>query len=185
MPRRGVIAIITTAFALVLLLSFRAPAPVTLGGTGSLPDQGIVGPPGQLRATPAPTATTNGDPGGASAGTGSGAAGSGAQANPTPNTTQAPSGKASGQYTGQVVQTEFGPVQVRIALSAGRITDVTALQLPSGHRRSAEISQYVEPMLRSEALQAQSAQIDLISGATYTSMAYAQSLQSALDQAGG
>jgi uncharacterized protein with FMN-binding domain len=183
MPRRGVIAIITTAFALVLVLSFKTPAPVTLGGTGSSPDQGIVGTPGQVGRTPSATAPATADPG--ASGAGAGPRSGGAQATPTPGATQAPSGKASGQYTGQVVQTEFGPVQVRVTLSAGRITDVTALQLPSGHRRSAEISQYVEPILRSEALQAQSAQIDLISGATYTSMGYAQSLQSALDQAGG
>ena len=56
--------------------------------------------------------------------------------------------------------------------------------MPFDHPRSEAISQYVEPLLRSEALQAQSAQIDLVSGATYTSDAYARSLQSALDQAG-
>lgn len=67
----------------------------------------------------------------------------------------------------------------------GKITDVKALQLPFDRRRSAEISQYVEPYLRSEALQAQSAQIDLISGATYTSTSYAESLQSAIDKARG
>jgi uncharacterized protein with FMN-binding domain len=82
-----------------------------------------------------------------------------------------------------VAQTRFGPVQVQVTIAGGKITDVTALQLPFDHPRSAEISGIVEPMLRSEALAAQSAQIDLISGATYTSDAYAQSLQAALDQA--
>ena len=179
MPRRGVIAVVTTAFALVLLFSFKTPAPVTLGDTGSSPDQGIVGTPGQVGSTPAPTAPPTTAPGGATDRPGAG--------NPTttPGPTRAPSGKTSGTYAGQVVQTEFGPVQVQVTIKDGRMTDVTALQLPSDHRRSAEISQYVAPMLRSEALQAQSAQIDLVSGATYTSMAYAQSLQSALDQAGG
>jgi uncharacterized protein with FMN-binding domain len=90
---------------------------------------------------------------------------------------------ANGTDTGSVVQTRFGPVQVQVTIAGGRITDVTALQLPNDRQRSAEISQIAEPMLRSEALTAQSAQIDLISGATYTSDAYAQSLQSALDQA--
>jgi uncharacterized protein with FMN-binding domain len=82
-----------------------------------------------------------------------------------------------------VVQTRFGPVQVQVTIASGKISDVTALQLPNDRQRSAEISQIVEPMLRSEALTAQSAQIDLVSGATYTSDAYARSLQAALDQA--
>jgi uncharacterized protein with FMN-binding domain len=82
-----------------------------------------------------------------------------------------------------VVQTQFGPVQVQVTIANGKITNVTALQLPSDRQRSAYISGIVGPMLQSEALTAQSAQIDLISGATYTSDAYAQSLQAALDQA--
>jgi uncharacterized protein with FMN-binding domain len=82
-----------------------------------------------------------------------------------------------------VVQTQFGPVQVQVTLANGKITNVTALQLPSDRQRSAYISSIVGPMLQSETLAAQSAQIDLISGATYTSDAYAQSLQAALDQA--
>jgi uncharacterized protein with FMN-binding domain len=74
-------------------------------------------------------------------------------------------------------------VEVQITVSGGKVTDVVALQLPSGGR-SGRISSYAEPSLHSEALSAQSAQIDGVSGATYTSEAYAQSLQAALDQAG-
>ena len=80
---------------------------------------------------------------------------------------------------------QFGDVQVQATFSNGKLTDVKALQLPFDRQRSAEISQYVEPVLRSEALQAQSAQIDLVSGATYTSDSYAHSLQSAIDKAHG
>jgi uncharacterized protein with FMN-binding domain len=76
-----------------------------------------------------------------------------------------------------------GDVQVRIVISNGHLTDVTALRLPSDRATSAYISQVAGPMLRSEALQAQSARIDIISGATYTSVSYAQSLESALRQA--
>ena len=76
-------------------------------------------------------------------------------------------------------------MQVAVTVKGGQITDVTALQLPSSDRHSLSISQAVEPMLREEALQAQSANIDLISGATYTSTGYARSLQSALDQLNG
>jgi uncharacterized protein with FMN-binding domain len=85
--------------------------------------------------------------------------------------------------TGQVAQTRYGPVQVRIVETAGRLTDVTAIQLPSASSHSAEIAAHAAPILRSEALQANSARIDIVSGATYTSDGYAQSLQSALDNA--
>lgn len=102
--------------------------------------------------------------------------GGGTVASPTPG--------SNGTVTGQVVTTRFGTVQVQITVSGGKVTDVKALQLPNDRIRSMQISQYVGPILRSEALQAQSAQISLISGATFTSEAYAQSLQSALRQAG-
>jgi uncharacterized protein with FMN-binding domain len=87
----------------------------------------------------------------------------------------------SAKLTGPVVTTQFGDVQVEVDTTAGRITDVKALQLPYDRRRSAEISSYVAPILHDEAIQFQSAQIDVISGATYTSEAYAESLQAALD----
>ncbi|MFG2308231.1 FMN-binding protein [Streptomyces sp. NPDC048566] len=93
--------------------------------------------------------------------------------------------KASGTFTGDSVQTRWGPVQVRITLESGRITDVTAVVYPSENPRDQEINSYAIPQLRREALAAQSAQIDSVSGATYTSDGYRQSLQSALDSAGG
>jgi len=74
-------------------------------------------------------------------------------------------------------------VQVRVVISNKRITDVQAVQLPTDRAQSAYISQQAGPWLRTEALQAQSATIDIISGATYTSQSYAQSLESALQQA--
>ena len=72
-----------------------------------------------------------------------------------------------------------------MTLEGDQIVDVQALQLPDGDRRSASISQQVEPMLRESALAVDSADIDIVSGATYTSLAYAYSLQSALDQLAG
>lgn len=84
---------------------------------------------------------------------------------------------------GPAVDVRYGIVQVAVTLQGNRITDVTALQLPSDRARSRAISQYAAPILRSEALRAQGAQIDTVSGASYTSDGYAQSLQAALDQA--
>jgi uncharacterized protein with FMN-binding domain len=104
-----------------------------------------------------------------------------APAAPTPTPTPTPRA-ADGRFTGQVVPTRYGDVQVRITVAGGRLTDVQPVTLPSDRARSAEISQIAGPMLRDEAVQAHSAQIDVISGATYTSDAYAQSLEDALRQ---
>ena len=85
--------------------------------------------------------------------------------------------------SGSTVNTRYGPVQVSVTIQNGKLTAVTALQLPSGGRSGA-ISNEVEPILSSQALSAQSANIDGVSGATFTSSAYARSLQAALDAAG-
>jgi uncharacterized protein with FMN-binding domain len=85
--------------------------------------------------------------------------------------------------TGPVVQTRWGPVQVRLSLRNGKVTDIQAVQYPNGNGRDAEINSVALPLLRSAALKAQSAQIDMVSGATVTSEGYLQSLQAALDQA--
>jgi uncharacterized protein with FMN-binding domain len=83
---------------------------------------------------------------------------------------------------GQPEDANYGTVQVKVTLSAGRITDVQAVRLPSGGRSTA-IANYAAPLLRQEVLAAQSARIDTVSGASYTSEAYARSVQSALDSA--
>ncbi|HXD80971.1 MAG TPA: FMN-binding protein [Candidatus Acidoferrum sp.] len=103
---------------------------------------------------------------------------------PSPSPSPSPSPTAlSGTFTGTDVPNRFGDVQVRVVISNGRITDVQAVRLPTDRAESAYISQQVGPWLRTEVLQAQSANIDIISGATYTSQSYAQSLESALQQA--
>lgn len=89
-------------------------------------------------------------------------------------------GGATGAYTGPVVGTPYGPVQVAVAERAGRIAEVKALQLPTEHPQSLFISERVAPLLREEVLQAQSARINIVSGATFTSEGYAESLQQAL-----
>ena len=89
----------------------------------------------------------------------------------------------SSTVTGDTVQTRWGPVQVQITVEGGQLTDVTAVQYPNGNGRDQEINAYALPVLAQEALAAQSADIDHVSGATVTSEGYVQSLQSALDQA--
>ena len=84
---------------------------------------------------------------------------------------------------GPVIGTPYGDVQVRVVLRASHIVDVQPLTLPSDRSRSRRISEQAAPLLRTEVLQAQSANIDLLSGASYTSEGYAESLQGALDAA--
>ncbi|MFF3614099.1 FMN-binding protein [Streptomyces sp. NPDC002580] len=86
--------------------------------------------------------------------------------------------------TGKLAQTQYGPVQVRVTLSGTRITKAEAVQAPSGGQ-STQISGDAVPKLNQEAVAAGSADIDAVSGATYTSGGYKKSLQSALDKAGG
>jgi uncharacterized protein with FMN-binding domain len=85
--------------------------------------------------------------------------------------------------TGAVAQTQWGPVQVRLTIANGSITNVTVLQYPNGNSRDVEIAHYSLPVLIQETIKSQSANIDMVSGATFTSTGYVQSLQSALDQA--
>ncbi|MFE9624121.1 FMN-binding protein [Streptomyces sp. NPDC006527] len=124
------------------------------------------------------------------------AQGSGAEASQQPEAPQAPeagqdagaqdsgSAQASGTFTGDVVQTDYGPVQVRITVANGKITKAEAVQKPSGGQ-SDSINANAVPKLNQAAVAAGSADIDAVSGATYTSGGYKESLQSALDQAGG
>ncbi len=173
MPKRAVAAIVITAIALALLFSFKTPA--ENGSALGAPALASLAPqastdPGSLGGTsvgdsPAPVAIGSSAPG----------------ATPAPTTAAT---KGNGTFTGSAVENPFGEVQVQITLTGGKITAVTALQMPS-HGRSGFISQDVAPILQGEALAAQNAKIDTVSGATYTSDAYAQSLQSALDQAHG
>ncbi|MEU5714667.1 FMN-binding protein [Streptomyces sp. NPDC020403] len=89
----------------------------------------------------------------------------------------------TGTFTGSPVDTEYGTVQVAATLVKGKITAVRILQAPDQNGRDREIASYALPRLTQEALGAQSAHIDAVSGASYTSQGYMQSLQSALDQA--
>jgi uncharacterized protein with FMN-binding domain len=93
-------------------------------------------------------------------------------------------GAAAKTVTGAVSQTQYGPVQVRITVSGGKITNAEAVQAPQGGESGQKTALSI-PKLNQEAVAAGSADIDSVSGATYTSEGYKKSLQSALDQAGG
>jgi uncharacterized protein with FMN-binding domain len=84
---------------------------------------------------------------------------------------------------GAVAQTRWGPVQIQAKILGKKITDVRVLQRPTGSSRDDQINAYALPKLRQQVLQAQSARIDGVSGATVTSDGYRESLQAALDAA--
>lgn len=102
----------------------------------------------------------------------------------TPTPTKAATSGISGTFAGATNQTRFGPVQVQITVSNGKITSVKALQYPNGDGRSASISQQAIPYLVQQTLTAQSDQISGVGGASYTSYGFYISLQSALKKAG-
>lgn len=87
-----------------------------------------------------------------------------------------------GTYTGSIANAYYGNVQVAITISGSKITNVKFLQYPNTHSTSVIINQQAMPYLRQEAIQAQSSNVQLISGATFTSQAFVQSLQAALSQ---
>ncbi|HZC07246.1 MAG TPA: FMN-binding protein [Ktedonobacterales bacterium] len=102
------------------------------------------------------------------------------------NSSSASSGTyKNGSYTGSVADAQWGYIQVKAVISGGKITDVQFLQYPNERSRSVEINSYADPQLTQEAIQAQSAQVDIVSGATDSSMAFMQSLGDALAQAQG
>lgn len=176
MGRRIAASAAGLALAVVLLLNFQTPEDLAVQAAAS----GAVGPDtasGAGSASGGSTRATTGGLGstGSSTSSGSGVVGS-SKAAPTPAT-------STTQYTGPLAADPYGDVQVQITVSGGKLVDVVALAMPVGGH-SGRISNYVAPILRTQALAAQSAAIDGVSGATYTSRAYAASLQGALDQAG-
>jgi uncharacterized protein with FMN-binding domain len=154
--RRAILAITATIAGLVALLTFKSHAPTI------------------------PTATVSGTGGGTSSSSSSGSeAGPGAV---VPTGSQAGSLTAGETtITGQPANTVYGPVQVQLVVRAKKIVKVSILEQPQSTIHDLQIGQFAFPQLISETLSAQSAKIDAVSGASYTSAGYIQSLQNALD----
>lgn len=168
--RRAVLTLGGTAAGLAALFSFK---------THSLAE------PAPAPSTP-PATTGTSQP--VTSGTPSSSPGPGARktvsASPKPSpTTSVTATAAARTITGTVVNTQYGPMQVQVTLTGTKITMVTVLQRTDDGTESDQIDATALPKLTSETLAAQSARIDAVSGASYTSSGYIQSLQSALDQA--
>ena len=162
--KRNVLWLLSTITVVVLLFGYHTSTSGALSaGSGT-----VVSSPTQ--------------PGRASAASGQGGAGSGGSG--SGNGSGGPTAATPTTVTGGIAQTQWGPVQVELTLKGSTITDVTMLQYPSGNPQDDQINSYALPILIQDTLDAQSAQIDMVSGATVTSVGYVQSLQSALDQAG-
>ena len=102
---------------------------------------------------------------------------------PPVHTTAPPPPPVSHTYVGQAVRTRYGTVQVQVTVAGATISNVAFVQLTATDSRSQQINANAGPILLQQTLSAQSARIDGVSGATYTTQGYEQSLQSALDQA--
>lgn len=177
--RRVALALFSTVAGLVMLLSFKthsvgvAGTPVAAGTAEPGADTGSSAAGSSAAAGPAPTATSTAP-----------AASAPASTAPAASSTAPAKTSAAKTVTGDSVDTRWGPVQVQITVQNGTITAVNAIVYPENNPRDEQINAYAIPALNQEALSAKSAQIDMVSGATYTSQGYIGSLQSALDKAG-
>lgn len=123
---------------------------------------------------------------GSSSGATSGSSGSTSSGSTSSGSSSSTGSGTDGTYTGDAVDVGhgYGTIQVQVTVSGGKVTDITALAVPQNDPRSAQISSYAVPQLVSQAIEAQSSSISGLSGATFTSNGFAQSLASALTQAG-
>ncbi len=165
--RRVVLALGGTIAGLVMLLSFR-----THLGSGAV--AGVSGA-GEMAGSGGTSASGTGGSAGSA-----GSAGGAAAAAPAPVSAGSGTGTA---VTGNAVMTGYGPTQVQVTLNAGKIVKVTVLQHTDDGVNSQMIDGRALPLLNNETLTAQSAKINAVSGASYTSAGYIKSLQSALDKA--
>jgi uncharacterized protein with FMN-binding domain len=160
--RKITLWLMSTVAALVLLFSYRTS---TNGGSAVAATMPATAPTTSSTGSP----TTSSSPSTA--------------ASPSPGASNTTSTSGTKTYTGSSASTRWGDVQVTITVTNGKITDVQVPVYPNNNGRDQEINASALPVLTQETLQAQSANIDTVSGATVTSDGYLQSLQSALDAA--
>jgi uncharacterized protein with FMN-binding domain len=175
--RRAVVVLGSTVAGLAALFSYKTHvAGIAVASTAPATPTVSATPAMSLMASPSPSRTVTKKPAAKKHAT----AAPTTSAPPPPPTTSAPPPKPSGNFTGPLEDTQYGAVQVQITVSNGKITSANG-SLPQG---GSHVGQDALPQLNQEVLTVQSAQIQGVSGATYTSQAYMQSLQKAIDQAG-
>ena len=169
--RRIVIWAMSTLTVLVLLFSYGTSRSSTAAVATAETRQ-------VTSSTKQQTTTSGGASGGSDASGSSGSSGSGSSSGSSGSTST-----AARTYDGDAFGTRYGDVQVQITVQSGKITDVNVLQVPWNDRHDQMINSQAVPIYNSEAVQTQSANIDVVSGATVTWEGYTQSLQSAIDKA--
>ena len=169
--KRIVLWAMSTLTVLILLFGYHTS---TSSRMATAADSAAIAPIGGGDPATAGSASATGSAAGGTTGTASASAGAAGSS----------SASAASTVTGSVAQTRWGPVQVQITVADGRVTDVSVIQYPNENGKDQQINTRALPVLIDETISAQSASIDMVSGATVTSEGYVQSLQSALDQAG-
>ena len=173
--RRITTWLLSTISALVLLFSYHTSTNATEGTT--VVAQGDDGTASAGSTDPGSTDSGSSD-------SGSTGSGSTSDSGSTGGSSESGSSSSSARtYTGDAVSTRFGDVQVEITVADGRITSSKVTQVPWNDHKDQEINSRAVPILNEEAVAGQSADIDMVSGATYTSQGYIGSLQSAIDRA--
>jgi uncharacterized protein with FMN-binding domain len=184
--KRIAYAMLATVSGLVLLFSYRTSTGAEIPTANAAAPAASTGTSGSGTGSGSgstPNDSTSGSGSGADTGSGSGSTTGTDGTGSTTGSGTTSSGLKDGTFTGDAASTRYGPVQVQVTVSGGSIASVDVVEYPNENPRDRQINQQAVPMLVSETTSAQSAQIDMISGATYTSRGYQQSLQSALDQA--
>jgi len=180
--KRIAYAMLATVSGLVLLFSYRTSTGAEIPTANAAAPAASTGTSGSGTGSGSgstPNDSTSGSGTGSGSGSTTGTDGTGS----TTGSGTTSSGLKDGTFTGDAVSTRYGPVQVQVTVSGGSIASVDVVEYPNENPRDRQINQQAVPMLVTETTSAQSGQIDMISGATYTSLGYQQSLQSALDQA--
>jgi uncharacterized protein with FMN-binding domain len=162
-------SVVATSETRPLLTTAQGAAGTTGSGSGSASGSSG-GSGGTGDGSSSGSSGSNSSSGSGSSGGASGSSGSGASS-------------AAKTYAGDAIDTRFGPVQVQITVADGKITAADVLQVPMTDRHDQIINSQAVPIYNDEAVQAQSATIDVVSGATFTWEGYTQSLQSAIDKA--
>ena len=175
--KRGLLIGVGTVGALGAVFAITPPQ------FGSSEISGLAALPGRAPSTPA-AATPDAPAPSKTAKAPSKPAATPTKAAPAPTKAAAAPAGITGTFDGDTSQTRWGPVQVQIIVKDGKIVDASALQSPNGDRRSTDISRQSIPFLVQETLAAQSDQISGVGGASYTSVGWFNSLQSALKKAG-
>lgn len=184
--KRIAYAMLATVSGLVLLFSYRTSTGAEIPTANAAAPAASTGTSGSGTGSGSgstPNDSTSGSGSGTDTGSGSGSTTGTDGTGSTTGSGTTSSGLKDGTFTGDAASTRYGPVQVQVTVSGGSIASVDVVEYPNENPRDRQINQQAVPMLVSETTSAQSAQIDMISGATYTSRGYQQSLQSALDQA--